>query len=87
MAERVEGRKCATYPAWIERRKSTVGEFAPLVFEHYGRIGPMSLDFVRRLARRSASLRHLDSESEVQRWVELLGARVLLENALVLATG
>ena len=86
-AETWEARKRGTYPAWRARRMRVVGDFSPVVFEHYGRIGPQSLATVQRLARRSATAAGRTPTGEPERWLELLAMRVQLEQAVVLAEG
>ena len=86
-AEKAEGRKRGTYPAWLERRKRVVGNFSPVAFEHYGRVGPQSLATIQKLARRSATAAGRAPTGEPERWLELLAMRVQLEQAEVIANG
>ena len=82
-----ECRKRATYKVWEQRRRRCVPEFSPVVFELYGLLGEHSVGTVTRLARRSAAMRGLHAGTEVKRWLELLGTRVQLENAMTLRDG
>ena len=82
-----ELRKRASYPVWLQRRRRTNGDFSPVVFEHFGRIGEQSLAVIHRLARRSAVQAGRQPAAEVERWLELLGARVQLESAAILREG
>ena len=64
-----------------------MGDFAPLVLEHYGKVGEQSLGLIQRLARRSAVSAGRPPAAEAARWLELLGARAQLESAAVLRDG
>ncbi len=86
-AETWEARKRGSYPAWRQRRKRVVGDFSPMVFEHYGRVGPQSLATLHRLARRSATAAGRTPSGEPERWLELLAMRVQLEQAEMIANG
>ena len=71
----------------LEQRRRTNGDFSPVVFEHFGRVGEQSLATITRLARRSAAMAGRQPAAEVDRWLELLGARVQLESAAILREG
>ena len=86
-AEAWESRKRGAYPVWLERRRRVRGDFSPIVFEHYGFAGEQTLETLRSLAMRSAAAAGLPGAREVERWLELLAARVQLENAAMLAEG
>ena len=86
VAER-ERRKQQTYPVWAQRRRTTPSDFSPVAFEHVGAIGEASRAVVQRLATRSAQALGTNSQQKTRRWLELLGASLQVENAIILATG
>ena len=83
-ARKAECRKHRSYPAWAAGIRRTNCDFAPVAFETYGRIGPDTLQILRRLATRSAGERDCLETMEVRRWREILGLRLQLENANIL---
>ena len=84
LAAKWEGRKRASYPVWLERRRRVAGDFSPIVFDYYGAIGEQSLGTIAKLARRSAAHLGRAGAAETERWIELLATRVQLENAAIL---
>ena len=64
--------------------RSSPVDFAPLVFEAFGRVGPSTAANIRRLAQRSAKDWGLEPEAECQRWFQLLGLRLALDQADIL---
>jgi len=79
--ERVKGLK---YQVWCAHSRVQPVDFAPLVLETFGRVGPTSAKLVRRLACRSALDRGLNAAAECRRWFELLGLRLALDQANIL---
>ena len=83
-AKVMEREKALKYRVWCAQRRIQPVAFAPLVLESFGRFGPSSAAVVRRLARRSAQDRGASPAAECQRWFQLLGLRLALDQADIL---
>ena len=59
-------------------------DFSPLVFESFGRLGASSAQLLRRLASRAALDRRVPEQRECLRWLELLSARLAINQADIL---
>ena len=69
---------------WCDFVRVAPVDFAPLVFEAFGRVGESALRVIRRLAARSALDRALPPQREQRRWLELLTLRLQLDQAGIL---
>ena len=77
--------KEARYETWRDLVRVAAGrEFCPLVLEHYGLFGGRAAELVSRLAARAAKDRGVSEKRECRRWVELLSARLALDQAEIL---
>jgi len=83
-ARDAENEKALKYQVWCAQRREQPMDFAPLVFEAFGRVGPSTAANIRRLAQRSATDRGLEPKAECRRWFQLLGLRLALDQADIL---
>ena len=79
---------CIDYPeSPVDRARATSCDFYPVAFETYGRLGSDSASILAKLAVRAAQDLGLHPSVEIRRWREILGLRLQLENADMLARG
>ena len=79
-----EGDKVRKYPIWLERARSRMYDFEPIVFEAYGRRGPKTAAILRKLAERCAMDHGTHPSVELKRWQETLSTRLAVEQARII---
>ena len=86
-AAAMERLKELAYPTWCNLTCVAPMDFAPLVFESFGRCGKGTRRLIHDLATRSANDRGVAPKTEVKRWMELLSVRLQLDQANILING